>query len=191
MNVDATRRTLLERVKDREDSRSWREFSDLYRLLLVRYASARGLSADEAGKLSEDCMTAIAQYVASPDYDPGHGGFKHWLAALVRRRVQTASRRRGLDSGRAADHEVQGELEPRPDVEFERIWRDEHLRHCLEQLRIEVEFKTFEAFRRLVLDEWPVERVCETYDLTPQYVYAVKSRLTQRLRRLMRGLLGE
>jgi hypothetical protein len=81
--------------------------------------------------------------------------------------------------------------EQRSDDDFERIWTDEHLRHCLEQLRIEVEAVTFEAFRRIVLDTWPVERICMKYQLTPQYVHAMRSRLTERLRRLMRSLIGE
>ena len=105
--------------------------------------------------------------------------------------MQDAARKRVGAPNAATGPEAQPPADQEPDEEFERIWNDEHLRHCLEQLRIEVDFKTFEAFRRLALDQWPVERVCQRYDLTPQYVYAMKSRLTQRLRRLMQSLLGE
>lgn len=189
--MDATRRTLLARVKDRDDSRAWEEFAGLYRSLLQRYAGVRGLSGSEAEDAAETCMAALGDHVSSLDYDPDGIGFKHWVAALARRCVQNATRERARTSEVATSPETQPPAEPEPDEEFERIWNDEHLRHCLEQLRIEVEFKTFEAFRCLALDGWPVDRVCERYDLTPQYVYAMKSRLTQRLRRLMQSLLGE
>ena len=184
--MDATRRTLLTRVRGRGDPRAWKEFVGLYRSLVGRYARARGLSAADAKDVAADCMDALAEHVASPDYDPSGGRFKRWLRGLVR----AALRERAEAASVAPDSERQSHAEPTPDEVFERIWGDEHLRHCLEQLRIEVEFKTFEAFRRLALDQWPVERVCETYDLTPQYVCAMKSRLTQRLRRLMQSLLG-
>ena len=136
-------------------------------------------------------MAALADHVASPEYDPSTGKFKRWLRTLAQRRVQKLLAEVDRRAGGMLNHTERQRAEPTSDEAFERIWNDEHLRHCLEQLRIEVEFKTFEAFRRMVLDQWPIERVCQRYDLTPQYVYAMKSRLTQRLRRLMQGLLGE
>ena len=191
MTVDTTRLTLLTRVRDRDDSRAWDEFTGLYRRLFLRYAGVCGLSGHEAEDAAEACMAVLADHVSSPDYDAGGIGFKRWMAALARRCVRNATRERARTPDAATSSETQPHVEPEPDEEFERIWNDEHLRHCLEQLRIEIEFKTFEAFRRLALDQWPVERVCQRYDLTPQYVYAMKSRLTQRLRRLMQSLLGE
>lgn len=188
--MDATRRTLLSRVKDRDDSRAWKEFTGLYRALLLRYARACGLSAGEAKSVTADCMATLADHIVSTSYDPCGGGFKLWLAALAQDRIQNMLCRRGQSAGGAATHDKWQGAQSTLDEEFERIWSDEHLRHCLEQLRIEIEFKTFEAFRHIVVDGWSIDRVCERYDLTQPYVYAMKSRLTQRLRRLMYGLLG-
>ncbi len=188
--MDATRRTLLMRVRNRDDLRAWKEFTGLYRSLLLRYARARGLSVSQAEDVTENCMATLADHIARSEYGPSHGSFKHWLGMLIRVHVQSVLRKHGQEPGRVTGSERQ-QPESEPDEEFERIWGDEHLRHCLEPLRIEIEFKTFEAFRRIAFDQWSVKRVCETYDLTPQYVDAMKSRLTQRLRRLMQSVLGE
>ena len=188
--MDATHHTLLTRVKNHGDSGAWHEFSGLYSSLLARYANVRGLTPNQNKEVTTDCMAALAAHVQSPDYDPNPAAFKNWMAAILQRRVRGVLR--GCDEipSAATDPEEQPDAEPTPDEEFEQLWNDEHLRHCLEQLRIEVEFKTFEAFRHVAFEEWPVDRVCRTYNLTPQYVYVMKARLTQRLRRLMQSLLG-
>ena len=189
--MDATRQTLLARVKDGSDSQAWKEFAGLYRALLARYIRAAGLPENWVEELTTQCMTALSDHVSSPAYDPSCRAFKRWIWTLVRRRTQDALRTYPDTSGPTPQQGQSLNATPQPDRVFERIWHDEHLRHCLEQLRIEIEPRTFEVFRRIALDEWPVERSCEAYDLSPQYVFAMKSRLTRRLRRLMQSLLGQ
>ena len=67
---------------------------------------------------------------------------------------------------------------------------EEHLRHCLESLRAEVEPATFSAFRHYVIDQWPIERVCEELSLTPNNVYTIKWRLTEKIAARMKESAG-
>jgi len=191
LTVEENRRTLLARVSDCGDTQAWNEFVGLYRLVFAHYAGGCGLSDRDAEDVAKVCTRELAAYVSSPDYDPDTGVFKRWLAALAQRSVRDTQRRcagaRDLsgEPGRPlpADAERAGQ--------FEQVWNAEHLRYCLQRLRSEVELSTFEAFHRLAFEQWPVERVCQRYELTPQYVYAMKSRLTRRLRALMRDVVGE
>ncbi len=55
---------------------------------------------------------------------------------------------------------------------------EEHLWHCLRELRSEVDETTYLAFQHYVIEQWPVERVCTTLGLSSSNVYTIKWRLT-------------
>ena len=73
---------------------------------------------------------------------------------------------------------------------FDKLWRQEHLRHCLSMVKNEVEETTFRAFVAYVMEEEPVRRVCEQFDMTAGQVYAIKSRMMKRIRQGMMEILG-
>jgi hypothetical protein len=79
--------------------------------------------------------------------------------------------------------------DPPPDAAFDRIWQEEHLWHCLRVLRSEVEESTFRAFQQYVIEQRPVEDVCQELHLTPGNVHTIKWRLTQRVAAMMRELV--
>ena len=67
---------------------------------------------------------------------------------------------------------------------------EEHLWHCMRELRSEVEETTFRVFQRYVLDRQPIEQVCKDVNVTPNNVYTIKWRLTERIAAKMRALLN-
>ena len=50
---------------------------------------------------------------------------------------------------------------------------------------------TVQAFRLYVLQDWPVERVCETLGLSANQVYLAKTRMIRRLREEVTQLVGD
>ncbi len=189
--MNTTRASLLKRVKDQEDADAWREFVGLYRPLLVRYASARGLPADDAEDVAQHCLGAMTQKLADFEYDPGKGRFRAWLRRIVDNRVNSMFRRRRELPARTGDFDRPHERERPPDEAWEQIWLEEHLKLCLRQVRVQVAPTTYDAFHRVAIDDWPVEKVCESLGMSPNQVYVAKSRVTRRLQDLMRDLLGE
>jgi DNA-directed RNA polymerase specialized sigma24 family protein len=83
------------------------------------------------------------------------------------------------------------EREQSPEDLFDQMWREEHLKHCLRQIRDEVEDSTFRAFVAYVIEEQSVESVCEELRMSPNQVHAIKSRLTRRLHARMTELMGD
>ena len=67
----------------------------------------------------------------------------------------------------------------------------EHLRHCLRKLRAEVEDRSCRAFECYVIKEWPVEEVAKELGITPNHVYTIKWRMTERIAAKMKALLGD
>lgn len=189
--MDTTRASLLIRIRNRQDAHAWGEFDALYRPLLQKYALARGLDQAEADDVVQVCMSAVSEHIADFNYDPKRGRFKGWLRTLVNNHVRNQIRRRmEYQPGSRQFDRIPDQAEP-PEELFDRLWLRQHLRHCLELVRSEVSESTYAAFRAYVIDEQPVDQVCEDLKMTKNQVQLIKWRVTQKLTEKMRELLGE
>jgi RNA polymerase sigma-70 factor (ECF subfamily) len=150
----------LLRIRDRSDVNAWRAFDAIYRPMLHRFARARGLKEDDAEDVVQHCLTAIYDHIDQFTYDPRKGRFKSWLRTMVNNRVRDLLRSRREYQGGTRDFERLEQRELTPDDVFEKIWMEEHLAHCLRELRSEVEETTFKAFWHYVMEQWPIDKVC-------------------------------
>jgi len=187
--LDTTRPSLLLRIRDRSDAGAWRTFDAVYRPMLQRFVRARGLGPEDADDIAQQCLTAVADRIAEFSYDPQKGRFKSWLRTLVNNRVRNLLRDRHEQQGQTSDFHNIPEPAPPPDEAFDRIWMEEHVWHCLRELRGEVEEVTFRAFQQYVIEQRPIEQVCQELKLTAGNVHTIKWRLTQRVAARMRELL--
>lgn len=189
--MDTTRASLLLRIKNQRDAMAWAEFDSIYRPILRRYAKAWRLPEEEAQDVIQNCMLAIHKHIAGFDYDPKKGRFRAWLKTMVCNRVKNLLRDRREKQAGSGDFIREQVREPAPDEEFERIWKEEHLKHAMECVRSEVDATSFEAFLRYVIEEKPVKAVCDEFGIDAQTLYKIKWRITQKLREKMTDLTGE
>lgn len=187
--MDTTRPSLLLRLRDRSDADAWRTFDAIYRPMLRRFALARGLSEVDADDVTQHCLTAFYDHIGDFAYDPARGRFKGWLRTLVNNRVRDLLRSRRDRQPATGFFERLPRHDESPEAVFDRIWLEEHLWHCLRELRNEVEARTFRAFELYVINERPIDEVCAALDLKPNNVYTIKWRLTQRIQDKMGDLL--
>ncbi len=184
-----TRASLILRIRDRRDATAWREFDAIYRPMLYRFATMRGLDHAGAEDVVQHCMIAIQEHIVRFDYDPKKGRFKGWLKTMVNNRVRNLLRDRHEQPAESQDFKRDQQREQSPEDVFEKLWVDEHLKHCLRLVREEVEPATFTAFQRYVIEEQPVEKVCEELEMTANQVYKIKWRVTQKLGERMKELV--
>ncbi len=189
--MDTTRPSLLLRVKDHRDQAAWYEFDTIYRPMLQRFAISRGLRQAEAEEIAQQCMTAVMKYIQGFEYDPKRGRFKGWLRTMVNNRIKNLFRDRREMQAESQDFKRVEESKDTPDELFDKVWRQEHLKHCLRLVRTEVEPSTFQAFVAYVMEEKPIDTVCAAFDMKPNQVHAIKSRMMKRIRAKMIDLLGE
>jgi len=188
--METTRPSLLVRVgQDQPDA--WREFDMIYRPMLCRFARSQGLGEDDSEDVTQFCMGAVHKHIKGFDYDPSKGRFKGWLRTLVNNRVRNLHRKRRDKAAETADFRREQARERSPEEDFDAIWMEEHLKQCIRMVRLEVAAATFEAFKRHVLDECPVADVCEQLGMTPNQVYKIKWRVTQKLNEKMKELFGD
>ncbi len=189
--METTRASLLLRLRDHDDQAAWVQFDRIYRPILSRFAAAMGLRADAVEDVVQQCMEAVAKHIRSFDYDPTKGRFKSWLRTMVQNKVRNTFRERhelSADSGRLT---AMPSNEDSPEEVFERFWMQEHLWHCLRELRGEVEEKTYLAFERYVLEQKPVDEVARELGMTTNLVYTIKWRLTDKVAAKMKELLND
>ena len=186
--MDTTRASLLVRVRDPQNSQAWRQFDAIYRPMLYRFARARGLDHADAEDIVQQCMGAVQKYIREFDYDPARGRFKGWLRTMLNNRVRNLAKARHEQVAESQDFKRPQHREESPDETFERLWMQEHLRHCLRELESEVESSTFQAYQAYVIEERPVEEVCRELNMTANQLYKIKWRVTQRLGEKMKLL---
>lgn len=189
--MDTTRSSLLIRIRNRKDTRAWSEFHDIYSPLLYRYARARGLNHEDAEDVRAKCYEAITRQIQSFDYEKQKGGFKAWLRTIADRRVVDHFRKR-----REANLDTQ-ELAETPDDQesidelWQKQWRQQHLRFCIEQARQVVSAQNFEAFRLLMDDDCSPAEVSQRMNITTNQVYKAKSRVLAEVRSIMQTMFPE
>lgn len=191
--MDETRTSLLSRVRDFEDGTGWVEFDRLYRPLLMRFATARGLGHTDAEEIAQQCLEVIVRQIGA---FRRRESFRGWLRQMVDNKVKQfhAQRRRhaGADPlPRTADGRLgmsrhgEGQAardEGDPAESWETQWDRTHLMYCLANLRDTFAAHTLRAFELYVLHEQPVDQICSQLDMSANQVYIAKSRVLKRIR---------
>ena len=71
-----TRPSLLARLKDTADQRSWEEFNAVYGRLIRSFALKAGCNEAEADEVVQETMAPVAQHLPEFRYDPKRCSFK-------------------------------------------------------------------------------------------------------------------
>src|SRR5262245_53562490 len=89
-----TRQSLLARLKDLGDQKSWGEFFDAYWRLIHATALKAGLTELEAQEVVQEVMIADSKKMPEFTYKPGKDSLKGWLLSVTRWKVADQFRKR-------------------------------------------------------------------------------------------------
>jgi RNA polymerase sigma-70 factor (ECF subfamily) len=192
--MDETRQSLLIRAQTGEAD-AWRDLTDLYRPLIIRWLNRQGVPAVAVDDLSQDVLLSVVKHLPSFDHSGHRGAFRSWLRTIVCSRTTDywrASGARARTSGGGGAVDALEQIAD-PDSDLNRQWDEEHDRYVLGCLldAVEEEFEpaTLRAFRRLALDGAGGAEVAEELGMSVAAVYRAKSRVLQRIRRDAEGLI--
>jgi len=175
-----TRSSLLLRVRDPGDKAGWREFDDIYRPLLIRYALRRGADSAMAEDVAQECLLAVSRQIARFER---RRSFRAYLRAMVDHKLCDAlSRRRGPTG---VSEETLNDLRdpaPAPSELWESHWNEGVARMLLRRLHDKFAAHTLQAFEMYVLDERPVKEISAALGMTANQIYVAKSRVARHLR---------
>jgi RNA polymerase sigma-70 factor (ECF subfamily) len=184
-----TRRTLLLRLKDLDDQKSWREFFDSYSNLIYSVALKAGLNDAEAKDVVQETVISVARKMDGFNYDPAKGSFKAWLLRLTHWRItdQLRQRRhRGVQAASPTDcvqpaSVLDQVLDPNSSP-LDRLWDEEWKKAlvaaALERIKSQINSRHFQIFELCVLQQWPPAQVARTLRVSTARVYLVRHRVS-------------
>jgi RNA polymerase sigma-70 factor (ECF subfamily) len=190
-----TRRSLLGRLKDWSDDRSWQEFFDTYWRLIYGVALKAGLSTSEAEEVVQETVLSVAKKMKEFQYDPARGSFKGWLLQLTGWRIANQFHRRSARGDGGATERPDGGVSAQPKApgtdfvvppELERLWDQEWeqnlMQAALNRIRGRVNPKHFQIFDFAVLQDKPVKEIRQFLDVSAAEVYLAKHRVGKLVR---------
>ena len=191
-----TRLSLIERLSDWEDQRTWDEFYKTYWRLIYSVSMKSGLGSDEAFDVVQETILSVAkQWKKGQTYDPAKGSFKTWLMNITRWRIADQYRKKQRNP--AAQNQAGGT--PGADGDFrqtatidrladegesealERIWDFEWRSNlssvAMEKVKKLVSPKQFQIFDAYVVKDWEASKVRAELGVSMAQVYLAKHRV--------------
>ena len=184
MNWPSTHGSLLKRVQG-GDEISWTEFYDRYKGIVRAVGALYSFNEDERDDLVQRVMVKFFANAKTYVYREGGVMFRTYFARIIRSEavdyIRSNAARRRLE-GRAA-------CPVDEDDAFERAfmsqWRKMILADALEELRIRVKFKTFQAFQLYGMQNRPAKDVAALLEISEHQVHVAKNRCTAMLREIV------
>ncbi|PYK96801.1 MAG: RNA polymerase subunit sigma [Verrucomicrobia bacterium] len=194
-----TRRSLLERLKNWKDQKSWQDFFNTYWKLIYGVARQAGLSEPEAEDVVQETVISVSRKMGEFKTDPAFGSFKSWLLQITRRRISDQFRKRPrrteYKTMRTGDTARTPTLERVPDPgvpELEVIWQREWERNlvdvAMDKVKQVVSAKQFLLFHQQAVKQWSAQKVAAKYGVSLAQVYMAKYRVSAMLKREIRKL---
>jgi RNA polymerase sigma factor (sigma-70 family) len=193
-----TRRSLLSRIKNWDDQKSWGEFHEIYRPLIRGAAIKAGLTETEAEDATQDTLIAVAKAIREFNYDPQKCAFKTWLHAITRRQVANQFRKR-QGHGRVLEslegergETVDGESSLVDDIPdpaslaleeaWEREWEQNLKDAAVQRVQNRVSPTQFQIFDYHELQGHSVAETARVLGINPAQVYLAKHRILIQVR---------
>lgn len=186
--------SLLERLSSRKDQDSWTRFVDLYVPLIRNWLRRYSVSHQDSEDLAQDVLTVVVRELPQFRHNQQRGAFRNWLRNVTVNRLRTLWRTRRGRAAATGDSDVAQMLDELADANssLSRVWdqqHDEHVaRRLMELIQPQFEPKSWEAFRRVVLDGKKAADVASELGMSANAVFVAKSRVVARLRQEMQGL---
>ena len=191
-----TRLSLIVRLKSRADEAAWQEFVEIYRPVIVRLATRRGMQHADAEDLSQQVLVSVTKAIGRWEIAPRCARFRAWLHRVARNAIHNALSRTAPDRGLGGEREVslveQTEGVEGPSSDLLRLeYRREALRWAARQIRPEFHRDTWKAFWLTAIEDRTVDDVARLLHKAAGAVYAARSRVMRRLQQKVAELSRE
>lgn len=192
---ETTSFSLLERASTSRDAEAWDRLVALYAPLLRRWLASYDIQNADADDLIQEVLSVLLSELPAFEHNERTGAFRNWLRRILVNRLRGYWRTRQREpkaTGSSSLAERLNELED-DNSQASQIWNAEHDRYVVSQLlgsvRPRVLEKTWDAFRRQVLDGERADVVATELGMPLNSVYVARSRVLSILRREAEGLV--
>jgi RNA polymerase sigma-70 factor (ECF subfamily) len=203
VNLNQTRASLLNRLKNLDDQESWRDFYDTYSNLIYQVAFKSGLTDTEAKEVLQETMIRIAKKMPDFKYDPARS-FKGFLLHETGFRIkdqfgkrhperQAPGRKPGETSRTATIDRIPDPagsvLDDVWNAEWEKNLFDRAIKKVKGQIRDgKAQSRQYQLFDLYVIKQWPAQKVADAMGVKIGQVFLAKHRITALIKKAIKSL---
>ena len=196
-----TRPSLIEKLRDQDDSQSWERFYEIYSPLLFRFSQSLGMSASEAEDLVQETVISVSKSITNYRYEPAKCSFKSWLFMIVKRRLidlrRSQFRRKnelhdsldqpegGIDQHKLIDSGNSTPGEELWDNDWEKFVRE----RAYEILKKTAKIEHLQIFDLSVNKDWDTDQISKFLEISKSRVYLILHRMRKTLKKERQTLL--
>jgi RNA polymerase sigma factor (sigma-70 family) len=196
-NYNATRVTLLAKLKKTDNHEAWLEFESIYRGFILSLIVRMGINQQDAEDISQAVLTKVWQKIEDFEYNENKGKFHNWLAAMTRNTVKDFFRTKknfitGRDSVEYQEHYHDIEEQVLPDIE--NLAREEWVLHITNLAWDNIKSGIYETKRevfKMVSQEVPNKEIAEKLGISEASVRVYKAEVFEKMRTEIRRLNRE
>lgn len=192
---EATRITLLDRVRKTQAGDSWAEFAAVYDGLIATWLRQQGVADADADDIRQEVMQTVVTEIARFEHNGRTGAFRNWLRRITANRMRRLWQRRSRRSAEYRGVDI-GEIADQLDDDRSRmthVWDADHDRFILNRLlgMLTGRFapNSLIAFRRLAIGQEPVEKVASELGMSIGAARVAQHRVLRALKELAEGLV--
>ena len=195
--MDETSLSLLDRIRETDDAKSWDRLVALYAPLLKRWIVWYQVQESDADDIVQDVLTVVARDLATFEHNQRAGAFRSWLRTILVNRIREFWRSRKYQPMATGTSSIEEKLQQLQDdtSDVSQMWNREHDQYVLKKLihvvQGQFEQRTWQAFKRQVFEGQEPQRVAGDLEMSMSGVYTAKYRVLNALRRESKGLIDE
>ncbi len=182
-----TRSSLLLRLKDKGDHRSWQRFFDTYGSLIYGVAMREGLRHVEAQEVVQETMAKLSERIEDFTYDRSKGSFRSWLLKMVHWKIcdqfrkRNASRETSIEDADEAGRggAVPATPDPRSELasRIDQAWARSLIAMATDAVKGKVSAADYQIYDLYVFQEKTADEVSEILGVSKSKIYMVKLRV--------------
>ena len=185
-----TRQTLIQRIKNQYDEKSWMEFIEVYRPYIAAIIRNMNVPEDEIDDHVQSVLVICWQKLPSFDYDPFKGRFRYWLSRIssytVNNHVRKIARRNELSEKMDIPHSIPAEVEKMADQE----WKSFISRMAWGNIQEELSNKVRQSFE-LIMEGMKPSDIGLQLDVEENTIHVYKRRVEKKLFKEIQKLKAE
>ena len=187
-SVWKTSKTLLQKIKDNHDERSWEDFVFYYRDFIFNVVVKMNISHHDAEDITQRVLLKLWKTLPQFDYHPEKGRFRGWLCRITGNEVKDFFRAKGRSP--LVDLEDQEEQDSLVDQmtnlpEIENIakeeWRSYVSKLAWSNIVDSIDSKTAECFLMFVRGQ-SIKEIVAKLGVAESTTYVYKKRVQDKLR---------
>ena len=190
----ATRQTLIAKIRDQHDDRSWQDFVYFYERYIFVVINKMGVSYDDCDDLVQKVLLELWKKLPKFNYTPNKCKFRTWMNTIVRNVVIDSFRkanRHQNDIKRASLQHINDKV---VDYDFpdiydiaEEEWETHIANLAWENIKDEFRGRTADCFL-MFCDGVEIEEICEKLDIKRNTANVYRNRVQERLHKEIRHL---